>query len=239
MNKDSLEEFNSLYKTSSEKSHNFYLFYTSDKIDEIYNTSNPDKISLFYNIFSNPKSNLYIDSNSRPLHFIEYIRTYNLGFYSIKIPELSKNDIKLNEEDEDKKITIISGVSYYNNNTILSFKNKEYEQFRLIEDQDNVVINFDNLSCNLNNYKYKISVKNNEIYIKLSYDIKIISNKDNKNIKEIETLIKEYLNDNIYSILELSDEYKIDLLNINYEFYKQNKSLVNEYKTLPLVVIIK
>lgn len=183
---------------------NFFIFTTSDKIDDVYKLKNMNNESLILTTLTEPKINQYIFSSSKPIHYLNFCRDY-YNNKTIDLPYIEAKSIFSEEIDS----IICKGVCFISRNNYLIYNSNN--KFNYFNDNINISFYDQNINVIIEKYSTNYKYKNNRIIMDVDLEYKVLSSK----IENTEEYIKKGINEII--INTFNDTSKIiDFLNSKY-----------------------
>ena len=144
-------------------SFNYYVFATTNNIEEIYKFQNPEQISYQYSILSSPDLLKYNERGTEKIHFLDFANDYfSTGRY-LHIPL-----IVINRSWNEKTTVEIDGFLCVDNPVAL-YKNSEYNGMLYLYDNDSIMYDHGNSIYRILNYRVNKYEKNNRYMFSISY----------------------------------------------------------------------
>ena len=217
LNNDDIDRLLQFFKNSHDFDFNFYIFTTSEKIEDIYTFTNPNKESVINTLLVEPQNLKDQLLSADAIHYLSFCNY----FYSkrcIHIP-LIELDYLWNIDDEKTDAYNARGLCYYENG---AYEMHSYNSISLeyLKSNDLLYYSDDIISLSLRDYKVKYQYKDNLI-------IKI-KGKADKVVMKKEEDIDAYINKAIERIiLDIIYIPKTDFLNLKYysSLYKKDYAL--------------
>lgn len=200
MNDANINDFINYVKNSDYFDYNFYIFVTTDKIEDIYKVKNPNNENVILTILCEPVTNPYTYLSAKPIHFLNFCR----DFYNHKVIKIALLEAE-NIWSENFDSVVSKSVCFYGDNKARCVINDQYN-FCFFNDVKKFQYDEKDLSILFTNYKCDISYFDS-IKIKIRSNVKFLTQPTS--IEKIEEKIKTI-------ILNLINMYEkdIDFLNL-------------------------
>lgn len=183
---------------------NFFIFTTTDKIEDVYMLKNMNNESLILTVLTEPKINQHIFSSSKPIHYLNFCRDY-YNNKTIDLPYVEAKSIFSEEIDS----IICKGVCFINRDKYLIYNSNN--SFNYFNDNINMSFYDQNINVIIEKYSTNYKYKNNRIIMDVDFEYKILSS----NIENAEEYIKKGINDIIINTFN-DTSIIIDFLNSKY-----------------------
>ena len=163
---DHFKELLLYIKSSQDLTFNFYVFVTTDSLEDIYSFSNPASISFQFSILSSPDLVNYEYFGSHSLHFLDLSNNYFNGKRFIHIPFL-----KCVKYWKDKTSLLLDGFVSFSNGKAYEYKKSEYKAFDFLYSQKILMYEIDRKVYKIRDYTVKFEVKDEVFTVIIDYDL--------------------------------------------------------------------
>ncbi len=199
-----LDDIISFINSYKEIDKNFFIFTTSDKLEDVYKLKNMNNESLILTTLTEPKISQYIFSSSKPIHYLNFCRDY-YNDKTIDLPYIEAKSIFSEEIDS----IICKGVCFINRNNYLIYNSNN--TFNYFNDNINMSFYDENINVIIEKYSTNYKYESNRVIMNVDFKYKILSS----NIENQEEYIKKGINDIIINTFNETKD-KIDFLNSKY-----------------------
>lgn len=183
---------------------NFFIFTTTDKLEDVYMLKNMNNESLILTVLTEPKINQHIFSSSKPIHYLNFCRDY-YNNKTIDLPYVEAKSIFSEEIDS----IICKGVCFIKRDKYLIYNSNN--SFNYFNDNINMSFYDQNINVIIEKYSTNYKYKNNRIIMDVDFEYKILSS----NTENAEEYIKKGINDIIINTFN-DTSIIIDFLNSKY-----------------------
>lgn len=199
-----LDDIISFINSFKEIDKNFFIFTTSDKLEDVYKLKNMNNESLILTTLTEPKINQYIFSSSKPIHYLNFCRDY-YNEKTIDLPYIETKSIFTDDIDS----IICKGVCFVNRNNYLIYNSNN--TFNYFNDNINMSFYDKNINVIIEKYTPCFKYKNGKIIMKVNFEYRVLSS----NVENDEEYFKKGINDIIINTFNETKD-KIDFLNSKY-----------------------
>lgn len=207
LNDEDLQDFIQYIKESKGFDYNFYIFSTTDKVEDIYKLKNPNQESVILTMLVEPKASSYAFIAAAPIHFLNFCRDY-LNDKVIPLPLIDVEKIWSEEKDS----TYCRGITFLSKGKGYSYS-YDVEQFEFLKSNVNLEYSDEIISIIMDTYdvRYKYNKSGVEISVSVKY---------RSFYSKIEDGLDEYIKNVIVNkITSLIKDYQQEIDFLNFKYY--------------------
>ncbi|MCL2521634.1 MAG: hypothetical protein FWE36_02110 [Erysipelotrichales bacterium] len=202
MNERNIATFLEFIRLTSRIPNNFFVFFTSEDIEEIYDTRNPDEYSMFHSIFNNPRSNRYAAFGLSGIHFINFALMFHQSYSDLILPKIEIGEARISQAGEEFNTAAIQRQCFIGE-SIKCYHMEEHKALFFLENRQTIIMPIDDVTLRLSNYRYNLRIERNVFVINIRAHVIPLINIENHPMTFLIEKLKEEMSRHFNELIEL------------------------------------